>query len=49
MQPFRRIESLKEVVPAVSVRLAAVAAVGFMLFAAAASIMMLDTNLMLIE
>ena len=49
VQPFRRVESLKEVVPAVSVRLAVVAAVGFLLFAIAAGFLILDSNLMLIE
>jgi hypothetical protein len=49
VQPFRRIESLRAVVPEVSAKLAAAAMAGFLFFAAAASAMVLRSNLLLIE
>ena len=49
IQPFRRVASLAAVIPAVTARLAAVAAWGFLLFAAVASVMILRSNLILIE
>lgn len=49
LQPFRNIDSLRQAVPALSARLAAVAAWGFLLFAAAATIIMANSHLMLIE
>jgi hypothetical protein len=49
VQPFRRIESLKAVVPAVSAKLAMVAAIGFLVFAAVATTMVLRSNLLLVE
>ncbi len=49
VQPFRHIESLKNVIPDVSVRLAAVAAIGFLLFAAVATVFVIRSNLILIE
>lgn len=49
IQPFRRIPSLAAVVPRVTARLAAVTAFGFLLFAAIASVMILRSNLILLE
>ncbi|MCX7142671.1 MAG: hypothetical protein NT123_16705 [Proteobacteria bacterium] len=49
VQPFAHVASLREVVPAVSARLAALAAAGFALFAAIATFMVLRSNLILIE
>lgn len=49
VQPFRRVASLTAVVPAVSARLAAVAAGGFLLFLAVATAMVAKSNLILLE
>ena len=49
IQPFRNVASIAAVVPAVAARLAAVAAWGFLLFAAVASVMILRSNLILLE
>ena len=49
VQPFRRIESLRSVVPAVSARLASVASAGFLMFAAIATFMVARSNLLLLE
>lgn len=48
LQPFRRVPSLREVVPAVSKRLAKVATIGFLLVAAIATAMVVKSNLILI-
>ncbi|MGB7502179.1 MAG: hypothetical protein WBM25_07245 [Azonexus sp.] len=47
LQPFARVGSLRRLLPLASGRLAAVAAVGFALFAAVATIMVLKSNLIL--
>lgn len=49
VQPFARIESLREIVPGFSRRLAAIAANGFALTAAIATAMLWHSNLVLIE
>ncbi|MCA1971749.1 MAG: hypothetical protein LDL44_02845 [Caenispirillum sp.] len=49
LQPFRRIASLRWIVPAASRRLALVAATGFLLTAAIATAMIARSNLILIE
>jgi hypothetical protein len=49
LQPFRHVASLKGIVPAVSARLAAVAAGGFILVAAVATAMIAKSRLILIE
>lgn len=49
VQPFRQVASLREVVPAASARLAAVAAAGFLIFAAVATVMVARSNLILLE
>lgn len=49
VQPFRRVDSLRQVVPAVSARLAAVAAAGFLIFAAVATAMVAKSNLILLD
>ncbi len=49
VQPFARVASLRDVVPVVSARLAAIAAAGFALFAIIATFMVLRSNLILIE
>jgi len=49
LQPFRRVPSLREVVPAVSKRLAQAATIGFLLVAAIATAMIAKSNLILIE
>ena len=48
LQPFRQVASLQAIVPAVSARLAAVAAGGFVLVAAIATTMIAKSNLILI-
>ena len=48
VQPFRRVDSLRQVIPALSTRLAAIAAIGFLLFAAAATIQIVRSNLVLL-
>jgi len=48
IQPFSRIPSLADVVPAVAKRLAAVASWGFLIFAALASVMIGRSNLILL-
>jgi hypothetical protein len=48
LQAFRRVPSLAAVVPATTARLAAIAAAGFLLFTAVATLMMLRSNLILI-
>jgi hypothetical protein len=48
VQPFRRVESLKTVVPQVSARLAAIAAAGFLSVAVIATIFVARSNLILI-
>ncbi len=49
IQPFVRVASIAAVVPAVTARLAGVAAWGFVLFAAVASAMIYRSNLILLE
>ncbi|WIM04808.1 MAG: hypothetical protein OHM77_08850 [Candidatus Nitricoxidivorans perseverans] len=49
IQPFRKVASLAAIIPAVTARLAGVAAGGFLLFAAAASVMIFRSNLVLLE
>ena len=49
LQPFRRVPSLREVVPAVSKRLAMLAMIGFLLVAAIATAMVANSNLILVE
>jgi hypothetical protein len=49
LQPFARVGSLHRLLPAASGRLAAVAATGFALFAAVATIMVLKSNLLLLS
>jgi hypothetical protein len=49
VQPFRRVESLRQVIPQASARLAAIAAAGFLLFALIATIFVARSNLILIE
>jgi hypothetical protein len=49
IQPFRRVASLLNIVPEVSLQLARVAACGFLLFAAIASVMIWQSNLILLE
>ncbi len=49
LQPFRQVASLRAIVPAVSARLARVAAIGYLLVAAIASWFVLHSNLILIE
>ena len=49
MQPFRNIESLEQVIPQVSARLAAIAAAGFLIFAVIATVFVARSNLILIE
>jgi hypothetical protein len=49
LQPFRHIVSLREIVPAVSRRLAALATISFILVAAIATAMIAKSNLILIE
>jgi hypothetical protein len=49
VQPFRRIASLRKVIPPVSARLAMIAATGFLIFAAVATIMVAQSNLILLE
>ncbi|MBM3392180.1 MAG: hypothetical protein FJY34_09450 [Betaproteobacteria bacterium] len=49
LQPFRRVSSLREVVPAVSKRLAQAATIGFLLVAAIATAMVARSNLILLE
>ncbi len=49
LQPFRRAPSLRDIVPAVSKRLANLAAIGYLLVAAIATYFVLHSNLILIE
>jgi hypothetical protein len=49
MQPFRNIESLKQVIPQASARLAAIAAAGFLIFAVVATAFVARSNLILID
>ena len=49
VQPFARVASLREIVPAVSARLAAIAAGGFALFALIATFMVSHSDLVLME
>ncbi len=49
LHPFARVASLSAVLPALSRRLAWIAAIGFALFAAVASIMIAHSNLILLE
>lgn len=49
IQPFRKVASLTAVIPAVTARLAGVAAWGFLLFAGISTVMILRSNLVLIE
>ncbi|QFY43078.1 hypothetical protein F6R98_10980 [Candidatus Methylospira mobilis] len=49
IQPFRGMASLSDIVPEVSVRLAAVAVGGYLLFAAIATLMVGRSNLILLE
>lgn len=49
IQPFARVASLREVIPRVSGRLAALTATGFLLFTAIATWFVLSSNLILIE
>ncbi len=49
VQPFRNVESLRNVIPQVSARLAALAAAGFLIFAVIATVFVARSNLMLIE
>ena len=49
IQPFARVASLREVIPRVSARLAALTAAGFLLFTAIATWFVLASNLILIE
>jgi hypothetical protein len=49
IQPFARVTSLREVIPRVSGRLAALTAAGFLLFTAIATWFVLSSNLILIE
>ena len=49
VQPFRRIDSLRDVVPQVSARLAAVAAGGFLAFALIATVFVVRSHLVLVE
>jgi hypothetical protein len=48
VQPFRRVDSLRQVIPALSARLAAIAAVSFLLFTAVATIQIVRSNLVLL-
>lgn len=48
LQPFRNVASLRDVVPRVSARLATIAGIGFALFAAIATWMILRSNLILL-
>jgi len=49
VQPFRRVESLREVIPQTSARLAAIAAAGFLVFALIATVFVARSNLILVE
>ncbi|GAB1411399.1 MAG: hypothetical protein LC123_08705 [Burkholderiales bacterium] len=49
LQPFRQVASLREIVPAVSARLADLAAFGYLLVALIATYFVLHSNLILIE
>lgn len=49
VQPFRRVESLREVIPRTSARLAAIAAAGFLLFALIATVFVARSNLVLVQ
>lgn len=49
LQPFRNVASLRAIVPAVSARLASIAAIGYFLVAAIATYFVLHSNLILIE
>jgi hypothetical protein len=49
VQPFRNIESLREVIPPVSARLATIAAAGFLIVALIATVFVARSNLILIE
>lgn len=49
IQPFARVASLRQIIPAVSARLATLAAVGFVLFTAVATWYVLSSKLLLIE
>jgi hypothetical protein len=48
VQPFRRIDTLKAVVPTVSAQLATVAAAGFLILATVATVLITQSNLLLI-
>lgn len=49
VQPFARVASLADVVPEIAHRLSWIAAVGFALFAAVATLMIVNSNLILME
>jgi hypothetical protein len=49
VQPFRNVESLRDVIPPVSARLAAIAAAGFLVFAVIATVFVARSNLILVE
>jgi len=49
VQPFRKVDSLRDVIPQVSARLAAVAAAGFLIFALIATVFVAKSNLILVE
>ena len=49
MQPFRNIASLRDVIPPASARLASIAGAGFLAFAAIATVVIVRSNLMLVE
>jgi hypothetical protein len=48
LQPFAKVGSLQRLIPQASSRLAAIAAIGFALFAAVATGMVLKSNLILL-
>ena len=49
VQPVRKVESLREVIPPVSARLATIAAAGFLIFALIATVFVARSNLILVE
>lgn len=49
VQPFRNVESLREVIPQTSARLATIAAAGFLIFALIATVFVARSNLILVE